>query len=179
MATHPSILAWRIPWTEEPGGLQSMGSQSLTRLSDLAHMHAHTHTHTHTHTLIHICPVTPPHHIHTGRQSHIFTQAHTSSHSHTCLYLHTNPHTCTHTHPYPLTQLPSQAHTLAHNHTCSHILSHSHTCVFTHAHNSQALMCMPSHIPPISPHTLSHLLHTLPHSHSFFPALFQSLHHRL
>ena len=27
MATHPSILAWRIPWTEEPGGLQSMGSQ--------------------------------------------------------------------------------------------------------------------------------------------------------
>ena len=27
MATHFSILAWRIPWTEEPGGLQSMGSQ--------------------------------------------------------------------------------------------------------------------------------------------------------
>ena len=27
MATHPSILAWKIPWTEEPGGLQSMGSQ--------------------------------------------------------------------------------------------------------------------------------------------------------
>ena len=25
MATHPSILAWRIPWTEEPGGLQSTG----------------------------------------------------------------------------------------------------------------------------------------------------------
>ena len=34
MATHSSILAWRIPWTEEPGGLQSMGSQSRTRLSD-------------------------------------------------------------------------------------------------------------------------------------------------
>ena len=30
MATHFSILAWGIPWTEEPGGLQSMGSQSLT-----------------------------------------------------------------------------------------------------------------------------------------------------
>ena len=28
MATHSSILAWRIPWTEKPGGLQSMGSQS-------------------------------------------------------------------------------------------------------------------------------------------------------
>ena len=27
MATHSSILAWRIPWTEEPGGLQSMGSR--------------------------------------------------------------------------------------------------------------------------------------------------------
>ena len=27
MATHSSILAWRVPWTEEPGGLQSMGSQ--------------------------------------------------------------------------------------------------------------------------------------------------------
>ena len=29
MATHSSIPAWRIPWTEEPGGLQSMGSQEL------------------------------------------------------------------------------------------------------------------------------------------------------
>ena len=29
MATHSSSLAWRIPWTEEPGGLQSMGSQSI------------------------------------------------------------------------------------------------------------------------------------------------------
>ena len=31
MATHPSILAWRIPWTEEPDGLQSMGSQRVGR----------------------------------------------------------------------------------------------------------------------------------------------------
>ena len=29
MATHPSILAWEIPWVEEPGRLQSMGSQEL------------------------------------------------------------------------------------------------------------------------------------------------------
>ena len=29
MATHSSSLAWRIPWTEEPGGLQSMGLQRL------------------------------------------------------------------------------------------------------------------------------------------------------
>ena len=36
LATHSSILAWRIPWTEEPGGLQSMGSQSWTRLKWLS-----------------------------------------------------------------------------------------------------------------------------------------------
>ena len=36
MATHSSILAWRILWTEEPGGLQSVGSHSRTRLSDKA-----------------------------------------------------------------------------------------------------------------------------------------------
>ena len=35
MATHSSILAWRIPWTEEPGGLQSTGSQSQTQLKQL------------------------------------------------------------------------------------------------------------------------------------------------
>ena len=29
MATHSSILAWRIPWAEEPGGLQSMGLQRI------------------------------------------------------------------------------------------------------------------------------------------------------
>ena len=29
MATHSSTLTWKIPWTEEPGGLQSMGSQEL------------------------------------------------------------------------------------------------------------------------------------------------------
>ena len=33
MATHSSTLAWEIPWTEEPGGLQPVESQSRTRLS--------------------------------------------------------------------------------------------------------------------------------------------------
>ena len=37
MATHSSVLAWRIPWTEEPGGPQSIGLQSETQLSDLPH----------------------------------------------------------------------------------------------------------------------------------------------
>ena len=40
MATHSSILALRIPWTEEPGRLHSMGSQRVRhKESDLAHMH--------------------------------------------------------------------------------------------------------------------------------------------
>ena len=37
MATHSSVLAWRIPWTEEPGGLQSKGSESQTWLSNSTH----------------------------------------------------------------------------------------------------------------------------------------------
>ena len=40
MATYSSILTWRIPWTEEPGRLQSMGSQSWLWLSDYARTHA-------------------------------------------------------------------------------------------------------------------------------------------
>ena len=46
MATHSSTLAWKLPWTEEPGRLQSMGSQRVghgTRLSDFTfsfHFHA-------------------------------------------------------------------------------------------------------------------------------------------
>ena len=43
MATHSSTLAWKIPWMEEPGRLQSMGPLSRTRLSDFTftfHFHA-------------------------------------------------------------------------------------------------------------------------------------------
>ena len=43
MATYSSTLAWKIPWKEGPGRLQSMGSQSQTRLSNLTftfHFHA-------------------------------------------------------------------------------------------------------------------------------------------
>ena len=53
MATHTSIPAWRIPWTKEPGELQTMRSQRVK--SDATNrvyvcMHACTHTHTHTYT---------------------------------------------------------------------------------------------------------------------------------
>ena len=43
MAPHSGTLAWKIPWTEEPGRLQSRGSLSWTRLSDVTftfHFHA-------------------------------------------------------------------------------------------------------------------------------------------
>ena len=39
MATHSSVLAWRTPWTEEPGGLQSTGSQSQARPKQLSTHH--------------------------------------------------------------------------------------------------------------------------------------------
>ena len=45
MATHSSFLAWKIPWTEKPGGLQPMGSQRVRH--DWACSHTHTHMHTH------------------------------------------------------------------------------------------------------------------------------------
>ena len=43
MATHSSTLAWEVPWTEEPGGLQSIALQSQTQLSNFTftfHFHA-------------------------------------------------------------------------------------------------------------------------------------------
>ena len=43
MAPHSSTLAWKIPWMEEPGGLQSMGSRRVRQLSDFPftfHFHA-------------------------------------------------------------------------------------------------------------------------------------------
>ena len=39
MATHSSVLAWRLPWTEEPGRLQSMGSQKSDMTCRLNHHH--------------------------------------------------------------------------------------------------------------------------------------------
>ena len=46
MATHSSVLAWVISWTEEPGGRQSTGPQRVWQ--DSLHTCVHTHTHTHT-----------------------------------------------------------------------------------------------------------------------------------
>ena len=48
MATLSGILGWKIPWTEEPGGLYIVPGvvKSWTRLNDCARAHTHTHTHT-------------------------------------------------------------------------------------------------------------------------------------
>ena len=48
MANHSSILAWKIPWIEQPGGLQSIGLKELVRMEH-THMHTHTHTDRHPH----------------------------------------------------------------------------------------------------------------------------------
>ena len=44
MATHSSILVWEIPWTEEPGGLQSMGSQRIGHDLVVKQQHIHIYT---------------------------------------------------------------------------------------------------------------------------------------
>ena len=41
MATHSNVLAWEIPWTEEPGGLQSIGSQRAGHVLGTEHGHEH------------------------------------------------------------------------------------------------------------------------------------------
>ena len=43
MATHSSILAWRIPWTEKLGRLKAIGLHKSDRTEVTAHTHAHTH----------------------------------------------------------------------------------------------------------------------------------------
>ena len=76
MTTHSSMLAWRIPWTEEPGGLQSR------ELQRVGHDWA-TNTHTHTHTQWSSNP-TPGH---TSRENHTWKRyLHPTVHSSTIYY---------------------------------------------------------------------------------------------
>ena len=49
MATHPSVPAWGIPWTEEPGGPPVHGTAE-SDMTERACTRARAHTHTHTHT---------------------------------------------------------------------------------------------------------------------------------
>ena len=43
MATHSSILAWKILWTEEPGGLHTVHGVTKSDMTECTHTHAHTH----------------------------------------------------------------------------------------------------------------------------------------
>ena len=63
MATHSVILAWRIPWAEEPGGLQSMRLQTVGH-DRATNTHTRTHTHTHTHIFYSVCGGGRAHSIH-------------------------------------------------------------------------------------------------------------------
>ena len=55
MATHSSILTWRIPWTEEPGGLQSMGLQRVGHNSVTKYTHRDTYQATYLYKIINPC----------------------------------------------------------------------------------------------------------------------------
>ena len=74
MAPHSSILAWRIPWTEEPGGYSPWGRKEMDTTERLTHTHTHTHTHHSWHgvpALSPRAPATPPDiHIHWRKQSY-------------------------------------------------------------------------------------------------------------
>ena len=85
VVTHSSILAWKIPWTEEPGGLHSMGLQRVIHI----HMHIHTHTYTHIYKCIHTHIHMHAHiHIHMNTHAHTYTYIYTYMHIHIgCLYI--------------------------------------------------------------------------------------------
>ena len=60
LAIHPSVCAWRIPWIEDPGGLQSMGSQRV-RHTYLTYQNVHTHTYENAYMHTHITYVENTH----------------------------------------------------------------------------------------------------------------------
>ena len=68
MATHSSILAWRIPWTEKPGGLQSPG---LQRVRQNRAQHAESHRSVYVYTHIHVC-ICVHEYTHTQRENFSF-----------------------------------------------------------------------------------------------------------
>ena len=88
---HCSItLAWKIPRTEEPGGLQSVGLKSPTLRTERACAHTHRHTHTQTQTHRHTDT-------HTQTQTHRHTDTDTHRHRHRHTHTDTDTHTQTHT----------------------------------------------------------------------------------
>ena len=89
-ATHSSILAWRIPWTEEPGGLQSTGLQSRTRLKRLS-------MHTYTSMCVFVCKCVPCTLIYFVKQANTPTLIQLPILLRSRCYQHTEPCTPVHT----------------------------------------------------------------------------------
>ena len=110
MATHSSILAWRVPWTEEPCWLQSKSCKESDTTEWLVHTHMHTRACTRAHT-------------------HMHTRACTRTHVHTRMCAHTCTHThyaCVHTHTS--TRTPSQCLSPRLSGTLPWCLGFSHLC---------------------------------------------------
>ena len=92
MATLSSILVWEIPWTEEPGGLQSIGSQRVEHnWSDLAHMHAYNFIKAELCISIHAVDNMPKHmwiYMCVCVYIYIYTHTHTHNYIISLLYFH-------------------------------------------------------------------------------------------
>ena len=84
MGTHSSILAWESPWTEVPGGLQSMGSQRVGY--DLEIKPPSTITYTHINVYIYFCEYIRLQYTHVCLHTHIYT------HVCVCIFTHTDTH---------------------------------------------------------------------------------------
>ena len=84
-----SILAWKIPWTEEPTVHRVTKSQMQQR----ACTHTHTHTDTHTHRFTYK-------HTHRLTHTYMLTDSHTQTHTHTQIHIHAHTQTHAHTHAH-------------------------------------------------------------------------------
>ena len=175
MATHSSVLAWRIPWTEEPGGLQSMGSHRVGHnWSDLAaaaacsHSREYSDVHSYRNILkrehsqtwkacLHVISLTSLHsHLNSHKNTHILMGLHTD----TVANLHPLPPT-SHTHSYMdmLSHLFNRQHdntqityvwSISYTWTSSHIhtarmLINTHICINTFTDTAKSLMLRLGH----------------------------------
>ena len=136
MATHSSIPAWRIPWTEEPGGLQSIGSQTLLKqLSTHARMYF-----IYNHFLL--CKIYFAYYIHIYRKVYVRTRVFICMlHVHIpCMYIYVCcmfPYvSCMYGHTY-LCVCWAYMNTCACCHMCMSLNIQVHMRVYSHTHQSQ------------------------------------------
>ena len=133
MSAHSSLLAWRIPQTEEPGSHRPCGHKesNMTEQLSLTHTDTHTKTHTQTHTETQI------HRQHTHTQTQRHTNRHTYKGTHTDTHTDTETqatHRHTHRHAYKDTQTHTQRHRDTGD-TQTHTQTQTQTHTHTHTHN--------------------------------------------